>query len=413
MSRTKLLSRRASGAGLGGARGSGPPDAGDHACAFSVGWLRRVASAMDSSQHSPEHECAEDTREKLLARLYGCLVGRHLDLQLEHSREVAGFAARAEWQLIRRCLGNRVVARSEMLDRFATLACLARSGHPLRVLLVGPPGSGKSHLAMALADAVGGPLVQLDATGITEAGWSGVNLAEALGAAGGPAQLLGASVILEEADKLRVHRQAHGNAVDKYRGQQAQYLGMLDRAGRVNVGSGGSLAAADLHVILTGAFADAWWARAGYAGEVTPEMLIAYGLLPEFVDRLDHIVVLSPPSAHDLARILARALEGGPSTALRDAVAEFGYELVIEPGVYAFLAQALYGRGSTGTRAGRAIVEGAVHRLLADAIRKNLPVGSILYLTPDDLQIPRSRGEPPEGGGRGGEPGPRPAPRRR
>lgn len=368
---------------------------------------------MSSLLPSPEHDRAEDTRAELLTQLHGALVDRHLDLHSRQSRELAGFAARAEWKLIRRSLGNRVVAHGELLDRLATLACLARSGHPLRVLLVGPPGSGKSHVARALADAVGGPLVQLDATGITEAGWSGVSLAEALAATGGPTQLLGASVILDEADKLRIHRQAHGNAPDKYRGQQSQYLGLLDRSGRVNMGGGGSLASADVHVILSGAFADAWWARAGYPVEVTREMLVEYGLIAEFADRIDHIILLTAPSVGDLARILARALEGDSSSVLREAVEEFGYELVIEPGAYAFLAQALYGRGSTGTRAGRAIIEGAVHRLLANAIRENFPVGRILHVAADDLQIPRWQGEPPGGGERGGGFGRRPAPRRR
>lgn len=367
---------------------------------------------MDSSPHSPERDRAEDTREELLTRLHGALVGRHLDLQFRHNRDLAGFAARAEWQLIRRSLGHRVVAHSELMDRFATLACLARSGHPLRILLVGPPGAGKSYIAHALADAIDGPVISLDATGITEAGWAGVSLAEALAATGGPVQLLGATVILDEADKLRVHRQAHGNATDKYRGQQAMYLGLLDRTGRVSMGLGGSLASADLHVILTGAFADAWWARAGYAGEVTREMLVEYGLMPEFVDRIDHIVVLTAPAAHDLARILAHAVQGS-EPGLRETVAEFGYDVIIEPGVFAFVAQALHGRTASGTRAGRAIIEAAVHRLLAEAIRESLPFGRILHVTADDVQIPPWREGPRGGGGHGGGPGRRPAPRRR
>lgn len=369
---------------------------------------------MNSIPEPREHGRGDDQRGALNFRLYCALVRRYLDLEGREShwsRETAARAAQAEWRLIRRSLANRVVADDELLDRCATLACLGRSGHPLRVLFVGPPGSGKSHMAQALADALGGLVVPLDATAITEAGWSGTSLAEALAAIGGPPQLLGATIIVDELDKLRIHRQAHGNALDKYKNQQAQYLALLDRAGRISLGSGGSLASADVHVVATGAFADAWWAQAGYTGEVTREMLVGYGMLPEFVDRLDHIIVLAPPCTRDLARILAHAVAGDASNVLREAVAEFGYELMVDPGVFSFLAQSLHGRGSTGTRAGRAIIEGAVHRLLAKAIRENWPVGRIVHVTSDDLQIPPLREEPPERGGRGGGFGRRPAPR--
>lgn len=371
---------------------------------------------MNSISEPHEPGRGDDQREDLTFRLYRALVSRYLDLksrESHESREKAARGARVEWRLIRRRLGESVIAPDELQDRLTTLAYAARSGHPLRILLVGPPGSGKSLVARALADAVGGPVVHTDATGITESGWSGVSLADVLAAAGGPPRLLGASVILEEADKLRVHRQAHGNAVDKYRGQQAQYLGLLDRTGRVQLGPGGSLASSDVHVILTGAFADASWARDGYAGDVSPEMLVQYGLLPEFVDRLDHILVLTAPSSRDLAAILARAVEGNRPNPLREAVAEFGYVLKIDRGVYAFVAQALQGGSTSGTRAGRAAIEAAIQRALAHAIRENLPVGGVLHVTADDIRIGPRRKGPPDERGRGGGSGWRPAPRRR
>lgn len=370
---------------------------------------------MNSIPEPHEHGRSDDARDELVMRLYRALVSRYLDLkrrESQESRETAARNARVEWRLIRRRLGEWVIAPDELQDRLTTLAYAARSGHPLRLLLVGPPGSGKSLVAKALADAVGGPVVHTDATGITESGWTGVSLEDVLAAAGGPPRLLGASVILEEADKLRIHRQAHGNAVDKYRGQQAQYLGLLDRTGRVQLGPAGSLASSDVHCILTGAFADAWWARDGYAGDVSPEMLVQYGLLPEFVDRLDHILVLTAPDSRDLAAILARAVEGNRPNPLREAVGEFGYVLKIDRGVYAFVAQALHGRATSGTRAGRAAIEAAIQRALARAIRENLPVGGVLHITADDVRVTPRREGPQEERGRGGGSGWRPAPRR-
>lgn len=371
---------------------------------------------MNAIPEPHEHGRGDDARDELVFRLYRALVSRHFDLKRRDShksREKAARSARLEWRLIRRRLGEWLIAPDELQDRLTTLAYAARSGHPLRILLVGPPGSGKSLVARALADAVGGPVVQTDATGITESGWSGVSLAEVLAAAGGPPRLLGASIIMEEADKLRIHRQAHGNTVEKYRGQQAAYLGLLDRTGRVQLGPAGSLASSDVHCILTGAFADAWWAREGYTGEVTREMLTRYGLLPEFVDRLDHIVVLTAPSSHDLAAILARAVEGNRPSPLREAVAEFGYVLRIDKGVYGFVAQALQGGSTSGTRAGRAAIEAAIQRALARAIREDLPVGGVLHIAGDDIRITPRREGPQDERGRGGGSGWRPATRRR
>src|SRR3712207_244800 len=101
---------------------------------------------MSSPAPPPGYGPEEDARPDLLLRLYAGLVSRHIDLQLREQRELLARAARAEWQMLRRELGQRVVADGELLDRLATMAYMARGGHPLRVLLIGPPGAGKSHV---------------------------------------------------------------------------------------------------------------------------------------------------------------------------------------------------------------------------------------------------------------------------
>jgi SpoVK/Ycf46/Vps4 family AAA+-type ATPase len=365
---------------------------------------------MNSSPHSSEPSRAGE-REDLITRLHALLARRQVELQLYETRQAAARAAQAEWGRIRRKLEVRVVAPVELIDRLTTMVYVARTGHPLRLLLCGPPGAGKSYIAAALAAAISDHTVSIDATAITESGWSGVSLEDALTAAGGPERLTGGAIIVEELDKIRVHPHAHGNAVDKYRNQQSQWLSLLDRAGRTTL-SRGTLVSGRVHVIMTGAFADAPWARAGAIGEVSREAVVAYGLLPELVDRIDHVIALTSPAAAELARILQHEVEAPVPTALEQAVIEFGYSLRIEPSVYPYIAQALRRGATAGTRMGRAIIEDAVQRTLASAIREKLPMGAVLRIAPDDVRLPSGRDDPPPGRGGNRGDGRRPVRRR-
>ena len=149
---------------------------------------------MRSSPPWPKPGRADEEREELLAHLYALLARRHIELQLREDRTRAARDARSEWCRIRHGLDQRVVA---------------------------PP---ESYVAAAVAAAVGNHTVTLDGTAITEAGWAGTSLQEALMAAGGLEKVTGAAIIVEELDKIGVHSVARGNAVDKYRNQQSGFL---------------------------------------------------------------------------------------------------------------------------------------------------------------------------------------------
>jgi SpoVK/Ycf46/Vps4 family AAA+-type ATPase len=335
-----------------------------------------------------------------------------MGLRRRSLEERSALEARLEWAGIRSSLGNRVVGPDALLDHLATAAFVARAGHPLRILLTGPPGAGKSHIAGVLASLVGKRTITIDASSTTEPGWHGVSLQDVLAASGPPWELPGAVILIEEVDKVRVHREASGNAINKYTGQQAQYLTLLDRAGRTSV-AGTSVSSGELHVILTGAFVGDGGNHPRSSGPISRENLVAYGMTPELVDRIDQVIALPPPSAHELAAILSRELCSGTPTALQGAVEMLGYSLTIQPSVYTYVAHAFCGGATAGTRAGRAVIEDAVQRALARALRDQLPIGATLHILPDDLRLPpqdagggpgRSRGH-----GRGGSP---PSPRR-
>jgi SpoVK/Ycf46/Vps4 family AAA+-type ATPase len=366
---------------------------------------------MSSPPPPPEHGRAEESREELLIHLYAQLASYHIERQLREDQKNTARSARAEWRRILRRLEERVVAPEDLLVQVTTMAYAARNGHPLRVLLVGAPGAGKSHIAAAIAAIVGTRTVTLDATAISEAGWSGVSLTEALAVGGAAEQLAGAALVVEELDKIRINKEAHGNALDKYRNQQSQWLSLLDRAGQVALGRE-TLISGGVHVIATAAFADAPWVREARAGGVSREAMVAYGLLPELIDRIDHVFALTPPSVSELATILRREIERPWPTALEETVKELGFELRIHPSVYPYVAQLVGSRATAGTRGGRALIEAAIQRALARAIRRKLRYGSVLWIRADDIQVPTRPEEPPSGHGRRGGPGRGPVRRR-
>ncbi|MGC7100865.1 ATP-dependent Clp protease ATP-binding subunit ClpX [Amycolatopsis lurida] len=254
------------------------------------------------------------------------------------------------------------------------------------VLLLGPTGCGKTHLARTLARVLDVPFVIADATTLTEAGYVGEDveniLLKLVQAADYDLERAQTGIVyLDEVDKLArksenpsITRDVSGEGVQqallkilegnvvsvppqggrKHPHQEALRFDTTnvlfiaagafdgldrlagDRAGRRGLGFGAELGSGSLP-------------------RVQPQDLVRYGLIPEFVGRLPVVSAVRPLDRATLARILTE-----PRDALikqyRRLLALDGVELrFTEDAVDAIAEQSLL-RG-TGARASRAVLE--------------------------------------------------------
>lgn len=341
----------------------------------------------------------DPSRVAALRRIRDLLALRQLDLAHHQARLRRQERTRATWRSIREELGRRVIGSEELLDRLSLIAVMHLRGCGThRILLCGPAGSGKSYIARTLADVIGCAYHVQDVQSISESGWHALTLESMLEAwsrreIGGVREIETGVLVLEELGKIRVHAEAHGNAIDKKRGSQMALLALLGTGTPVTLGVDGRQVDSDrMLILLTEAFTDArWGARAP-----TPSELRSYGLAAELLDRITEMVYLEPQPPHLLARIYAEGPKSVSEAELRIAE-EFGYVLRVDEATYRYAAVAVHrGDVSVGQRAGGFWIAAAARRALTRALRDGLPPGSIVTVTPDDLDIPRP-GNPEDG----------------
>jgi ATP-dependent Clp protease ATP-binding subunit ClpX len=225
------------------------------------------------------------------------------------------------------------------------------SNHPVEptsVLLLGPTGSGKSHLLKTLSDCLKIPMFYLSCTGMTQNGYRGVNVNDILDRLENDLaednRTQPAIVLLDEVDKLREQPHLNHHPVAS-RGVQQDLLTYLDGT---KCGKSGLLDSSRIFNVACGAFVGLeilrkrkdTAPRIGFAREafdpepdrddtlepLTSQHLIDYGLIPEFVGRFAAITELTRLDAVTLRKILTEA-EGNPLASKKRMYEIHGIEL--------------------------------------------------------------------------------------
>jgi ATP-dependent Clp protease ATP-binding subunit ClpX len=278
------------------------------------------------------------------------------------------------------------------------------------ILLMGPTGSGKTHIARTLADFLEVPFTIADATEYTEAGYYGkdveVMVGELLHRADQDIEATQRGIVfIDEVDK--VARRSHGARTGAGsrdiggEGVQQSLLKILEGEKLfvpLNVTSHWNkydyveIDIANILFICAGSFSDIeensdtkpigfFGEGEARAKEVTTEELVRYGFLPELLGRLPVHVALDRLTARDLVTILTEPREAmipeyQRLCALDQIQLEFTSDALVA------IAEAAL-RQKLGARALRAILEKVLHPVLFVGPER---AGERVVIEPEDVR---------------------------